>query len=642
MTDGFVCVAVATPAVKVADCDANLNEIIRISKAAACDGAKLILFPELCITAYTCGDLFFTDALIRSAEKALFRIAMETAELDSLIAVGLPLRVCGKLYNCAALIKGGRILGVVPKAYIPNYGEYYELRYFSPAPEKNSNIDLLGESVPFGKNIILSCNEMSELRISAEICEDLHVAVPPSSYHAISGATVILNLSASNEIVSKDELRRMLVLSQSSRTHSAYLYSSTGNGESTTDLVFSGHCIVAEDGKLVAEKVPFSADEYIITEIDVGRIAYERQRVNTFCPSCGAEYINIPFSLRLGETKLTRYIDPEPFLPSDRSKLPDRCETILTIQAKGLAKRIEVSRAKKCVVAVSGGLDSCLALLVSARAMELLGRPKKDIIAVTMPCFGTTKRTKSNAEILSSCLETDFRCIDIAEAVVLHFKDIGHDSEKHDVVYENAQARQRTLVIMDIANAENGLVIGTGDLSELVLGWATYNGDHMSMYGVNSSLPKTLIRHIVSYLADKYEREGKTELSKALRDILATPVSPELLPAKDGNISQMTEDLVGPYELHDFHLYYMLRYGFSPRKLLRLSEKAFGDIYDRDTRLKWLEVLTRRFFAQQFKRSCLPDGPKVCDVAVSPRGDLRMPSDAACSVWLDEIEKLKG
>ena len=642
MRDGFVKVAVATPTVKVANCDANANEIIRIAKEAAEEGVKLIVFPELCITAYTCADLFFSDVLIESAENALGFIIKETSNLDILIAVGVPIRKGDKLYNCAAVIKSGKLLGMIPKANIPNYGEYNEIRYFAPAPEKNSFAEVLGERIPFGKNIIFACEEIKNLRISAEICEDLHVSVPPSCAHGSAGATVILNLSASNELVTKDEYRRMLVMAQSAKLICAYLYANAGEGESTTDLVFSGHSMIAEEGNFLAEKLPFVTErKYIVTEIDVNKLVHERQRLNTHMQSDAEDYEIVPFSLKAEETELTRSIDPSPFIPKDISKISDRCETILSIQAKGLKKRIEAAGAKKCVVAVSGGLDSCLALLVTARAMDMLGRPHSDIISVTMPCFGTTKRTKSNAEVLCTELGTDFRCIDISEAVNLHFRDIGHDPAELDIVYENAQARERTLVIMDIANAENGLVIGTGDLSELVLGWTTYNGDHMSMYSVNSSIPKTLVRHIVAHVADRYAGEGRTKLSSSLHDILDTPVSPELLPAKDEEISQRTEDLVGPYELHDFYLFYMLRHGFSPGKLYRISEKAFGDVYDAETRLKWLEVLIKRFFAQQFKRSCLPDGPKVGSVGVSPRGDLMMPSDAVSAMWQKEIEELK-
>ncbi|MBE6538854.1 MAG: NAD(+) synthase [Ruminococcaceae bacterium] len=643
MRDGFVKVAAATSAIKVADCEANAKEIIRIVKEADAEGVKVIAFPELCTTGYSCADLFFSDVLIKSAEEALGYIVKETAERDILFAVGLPVLCKDKLYNCAAVAKSGKLLGIVPKANIPNHAEFNEIRYFAPAPEDNGTVYILGEKVPFGKNIIFNCEEIKNLRIAAEICEDLWVGNSPAALHCSEGATLILNLSASNEAIGKDEYRRLLVKSQSARLTCAYVFANAGKGESTTDLVFSGHNLIAENGKLIAEKLPFESakKDYIVTEIDVDKIAFERRRISTYESNASGKYDKASFSLKKNITTLTRRIAPNPFVPENESEVANRCASIISIQANGLSKRIEAAYAKKCVVAVSGGLDSCLALLVTVKAMDMLGRPHSDIIAVTMPCFGTTKRTKSNAEVLCTELATDFRCVDISEAVNIHFRDIGHDPKNLNVVYENVQARERTQVIMDIANEENGLVIGTGDLSELALGWATYNGDHMSMYGVNASVPKTLIRHIVAYVADSYEKEGKTELAKALRDILATPVSPELLPAKDGEISQKTEDIVGPYELHDFYLYYMVRYGFSPRKLYRLSEVALGDLYDSETRLKWLEVFTKRFFAQQFKRSCLPDGPKVGSVSLSPRGDWKMPSDASSAMWLKEIEELK-
>lgn len=642
MRDGFVKVAVATPCTKVADPAFNSSKIIEISKKAAFDDVKIIVFPELSITSYTCSDLFQTSTLLDTAKKELKRIIDETSELDMLIAVGVPLMHGTKLYNCAAVLKSGRLLGIVPKANIPNYGEFYELRHFAPAPAENSSLKIFGEDVPFGKNIIFECESFGGIKIAAEICEDIWVGIPPSCYHTANGATVILNISASNEIVGKEERRKALISSHSARTACAYLYSSSGEGESTTDLVFSGHCLVYENGSLLAERKPFDTEcEYVTTEIDTERLLHDRIKMNTYGTELGGEYTRVGFDLAEASVKLTRRINPHPFVPSDPRTRAKRCETILSIQAKGLARRIEAAYAKKCVIGISGGLDSCLALLVTARAMEMLKRPTSDIVAVTMPCFGTTKRTRSNAEILCTELGTDFRTVDIAEAVGVHFRDIGHDPKNLNVVYENVQARERTQVIMDIANAEGGMVVGTGDLSELALGWATYNGDHMSMYGVNASVPKTLIRHIVAFCADRYREEGKTKLSDALLDILDTPVSPELLPAKDGEISQKTEDLVGPYELHDFYIYNMLRFGFSPRKLLRLAEYALGDVYDESTRLKWLEIFIKRFFAQQFKRSCIPDGPKVGTASLSPRGDWRMPSDASCHAWLEELEELK-
>ena len=642
MRDGFVKVAVATPKIKVADCNSNAKAIIEISKKAVDDGVKIIAFPELCITAYTCGDLFFSSALIESAEKALGEIVKATASFDMLIAVGTPVLHCNKLYNCAAVIKGGKLLGIVPKDNLPNHNEFNEGRYFVPASEENSYISILGEKVPFGKNLIFQCDNLRDLRIGVEICEDLWVSAPPSSYLCAEGADVIINISASNETVGKDDYRRLLVRSQSARTISAYLFANAGEGESTTDLVFSGHSLIAENGNILAEKMPFENKEYIISEIDINKISHARQKTTTHTPPYSPECDTVEFSINIEETALTRAIPSHPFVPDDKDELFRRCELILSIQAKALAQRIEAAHASKCVIAVSGGMDSCLALLVTVKAIDLLSRQHTDIITVAMPCFGTSKRTKSNAEILCEELGTDFRCIDIAEAVKVHFRDIGHDPNNLNVVYENSQARERTQIIMDIANAEGGLVIGTGTLSELALGWATYNGDHMSMYSVNCSIPKTLIRHMIAHVADSYASDNKNKLSEALYDILATPVSPELLPPKDGEINQKTEELVGPYELHDFYLYYIVRHGFSPKKLYRLSGYALGDKYDAETRLKWLEIFTKRFFAQQFKRSCLPDGPKVGSVAFSPRGDWHMPSDASNAVWLKEIEELKN
>ena len=642
MKDGFVKVAVATPSLKVADPAFNTEEIIKISKKASEDGVKILAFPELSITAYTCSDLFSADTLLEKANEELGRIINETSKLDTLITVGLPLTHMGKLYNCAAVMKGGELLGIIPKVNIPNYNEFYEMRHFAPAPDENETIRLFGKDVPFGKNIIFACSEFENIKVAVEICEDIWVSIPPSCYHTAEGATIVINLSASNETIGKDNYRRMLVQSHSARTVSAYMYADCGEGESTTDLVFAGHSIICENGGILAERKPFEkCGDYISTEIDTDRLVHDRRKTNTVNTNRHGRYDTVYFGLKAEKTVLTRFVDPHPFVPSDKGERAKRCETILSIQAKGLTKRIEAAHAKKCVIGISGGLDSCLALLVTVKAMDFLGRPHDDIITVTMPCFGTTKRTKTNAEVLCTELETDFRTVDIAEAVNLHFRDIGHDPENLNVVYENVQARERTQVIMDIANAEGGIVIGTGDLSELALGWATYNGDHMSMYGVNASVPKTLIRHIVAYAADKYAMLGDEKLSKALSDILDTPVSPELLPAKDGEISQKTEDLVGPYELHDFYLYNMLRFGFSPKKLYRLSEYALGNVYDAETRLKWLETFIKRFFAQQFKRSCLPDGPKVGSASLSPRGDWRMPSDASSAAWLSEVEELK-
>ena len=643
MKDGFIRTAAATPSVRVADCPYNTAELIRIARAAAADGVRLLVFPELCITAYTCEDLFFSHPLLEAAEAGLAAYLAATAELPLLSIVGLPLMHEDKLYNCAAVCTGGRLLGVVPKSAIPGYSEFYEPRHFTPAPDTLVRVTLCGEAVPFSTNLLFCCDSMPELRVAVEICEDLWGAVPPSCRHAAAGATVIANLSASNETVGKDAYRRQLVSMQSARLICGYVYADAGLGESTTDVVFSGHSLIAENGAVLAERAPFdyAIGDYVASEIDVARLVRERARVNTW-KTDGAGYLRIPFTLPLEETKLTRFIDPHPFIPADDAERARRCAQILTIQAHGLRQRIERAFARTCVIAISGGLDSCLALLVTVRAMDLLNRPRTDIIAVTMPCFGTTSRTKSNAELLCAELGVTLRTIDIMDAVKQHFRDIGHDPDNHNVVYENSQARERTQIIMDIANAENGLVIGTGDLSELALGWATYNGDHMSNYGVNGSVPKTLVRHIVGWCADDAEASGRPALAGCLRDILATPVSPELLPPKDGEIAQKTEDLVGPYELHDFYLYLLLRHGFAPRKMLRLARIAFAGVYNDATLIRWLETFHRRFMSQQFKRSCLPDGPKVGSVAVSPRGDWRMPSDAASTVWMEEIKAIRA
>ena len=621
MKDGFVKVATATPKIKVGDVEFNAQSIIACIKEAAEQGVKLLALPEMCITGYTCGDLFFQKTLIDGAWEQLQRIKSETAGLDIIAAVGLPLQKNGKLINAAAVLYRGEILGTVGKKHIPNYNEFYEKRHFADCMEEPP--------------LIFRCEELPEFCFGIEICEDLWSPCPPSVQLAQAGATVILNLSASNEMIGKAEYRRSLVTGQSGRLICAYLYASAGDGESTTDTVFSGHSLIAENGSLLAETALFD-NKLLITEIDVCRLAGERVKNTTF--PMAENVVVIPFSMPLSETKLTRYISPAPFVPSDETDRGGRCESILLMQSEGLKKRVEHTNAKSLVIGISGGLDSCLALLVSARAMDRLNRSRADIIAVTMPCFGTTQRTKSNAVRLCEALGVTLREIDITKAVVQHFEDISHDPKNMNVVYENAQARQRTFILMDIANAENGLVVGTGDLSELALGWATYNGDHMSMYGVNAGVPKTLVRHIVRYYADS---SGNSELKAVLYDILDTPVSPELLPAENGEISQKTEDLVGPYELHDFFLYYAVRWGFPPKKVYRLACYAHGDGYAHDVILKWLKNFYRRFFAQQFKRSCLPDAPKIGSVTLSPRADWRMPSDACARLWLEELEEIK-
>ena len=643
MKHGFIKVAAGVPKLRVADPAYNVGELIRIAADANAQGVRVLVFPELCLTAYTCGDLFCTDLLPEGAKKALSKYLKKTAEFDMISVVGLPWCYRDKLYNCAAVCHRGHLLGMIPKSILPNYGEFYELRGFTPAPtdDGKSTFPFDSKEIPFGTDLIFACAEMPSLKLAVEICEDIWGAFPPSSQHTTAGATVICNPSASNETVGKDDYRRLLIKSQSASTISGYIFASAGEGESSTDVVFSGHCMIAELGTLLAEKLPFDfSHELLISEIDLQRLTHERRRINTFRTK-DAGYREIAFSLSVYETELTRTVDPHPFIPADKVELARRCETILAIQSNGLKQRVERAFAGKLVVGISGGLDSTLALLVMVRAMDALKRPRKDIIAVTMPCFGTTARTKNNATVLCEELGVDFRCVNIFDAVNIHFRDIGHDPSDRNVTYENSQARERTQILMDIANDCSGMVIGTGDLSELALGWATYNGDHMSMYGVNGSVPKTLIRHIVSHCADRYEADGNTRIAEALRDVLNTPVSPELLPANEnGEIAQKTEDLVGPYELHDFYLFYMLRYGFSPAKLYRLANLALGDVYDDDTLRKWLRVFVRRFFNQQFKRSCMPDGPKVGSVALSPRGDWRMPSDASSALWQAEADKL--
>ncbi len=639
MRDGFVKVAAGTPKIRVADCDYNAGQIIALMREAAAQGVKVLALPELCVTGYTCGDLFLQPTLLDGAERALGRILEETKELDLLTALGMPVRAGGKLFNCAVVLQSGIIVAIVPKTYLPNYGEFYEMRWFQPC-ERGWDETLIpqGDELAFGNygsigQALIRFPEMPELKIGVEICEDLWASDTPSRRLAEAGATIILNLSASDEVAGKADYRRQLVTGQSARLVCGYVYADAGDGESSTDLVFSGHNMIAENGTMLAEK-RFDTG-LTISEIDVQRLAYERQRLNTFPVANEAEKLYWDNAeLTISDTTLTRPISPTPFLPTDESRRGERCEEILTIAALGLKKRLEHTNAPCAVVGLSGGLDSTLAILITAKAFDMLGRDRKGILAVTMPCFGTTRRTRSNAEVLALELGADFREVNIGRAVEQHFADIGQSMDDQSVTFENGQARERTQVLMDLANQRGGLVVGTGDLSELALGWATYNGDHMSMYAVNASIPKTLVRHLVGYEA---ERLGGG-IGEVLRDILDTPVSPELLPPKDGEISQKTEDLVGPYELHDFYLYYAIRWGFPPRKVLRLAGCAFDGRYDKETLLKWLKSFYRRFFAQQFKRSCLPDGPKVGSVALSPRGDWRMPSDAAAKLWLDELE----
>lgn len=637
MKDGFIKVAAATPDIQVADCVHNTREIVKKAKEMSREGARILVFPELCITGYTCQDLFQQDTLLESAKEQLLKAAEELKEVPGLTFVGLPLEFHGKLYNTAAVLSGGEILGIVPKQYLPNYGEFYEARHFVSGGEILDYIPMGKGKVPFGSRLLFTCEEMPGLTVAAEICEDLWAPCPPSVGHAMAGANVVVNLSASDETVGKTEYRRSLVKGQSARLLCAYIYATAGNGESTQDLVFGGQNLICENGSLLAE-APLFANETIYGVLDIQKLKGERRRISTWQQEMDGSYLKISFHLPKEETLLTNCFEQNPFVPGNPEKRAERCNEILNIQAMGLKKRMEHTHCKTAVLGISGGLDSTLALLVTARAMDLLGMDRKQIVAVTMPCFGTTDRTYTNACELTRRLGAELLEVDIKKAVLQHFEDIGQDPQVHDVTFENAQARERTQVIMDIANQRGGMVIGTGDLSELALGWATYNGDHMSMYGVNGSVPKTLVRYLVRYYA---ETCGEEKLAQILMDVLDTPVSPELLPPKDGVISQKTEDLVGPYELHDFFLYYMLRWTFPPKKIFRLAQNAFAGEYDDETILKWLKTFYRRFFMQQFKRSCLPDGPKVGSVAVSPRGDLRMPSDACATLWMKELDQIR-
>ena len=636
MQQGFVKVAAVTPDIRVADPLYNRESVLKKVKEAAENGAVVIVCPELCLTGYTCNDLFLQEILLREAKEALLWLLEQTKGLNALIFVGLPFEHLGKLYNVAAVMNRGKLLGLVPKTHLPNYGEFYEKRHFTRGMEHLVPVCLGGHAAMMGTRLIFECEEYPTLRVAAEICEDLWAPDPPSTYHALAGANLIVNLSASDETTGKDIYRRNLVKGQSARLLCGYVYCSAGEGESTQDIVFSGHNVIAENGTLLAEASRFQ-NEITYSEIDVERMNAERRRMTTFEDRGGNDYLYERFSLEMRETALTRHVDPTPFVPSDMYDREKRCEEILAIQSMGLKKRLAHTGCQNAVVGISGGLDSTLALLVTVRAFDALGIPREKITAVTMPGFGTTDRTYDNAVGMIRCLGATFREISIVPAVNQHFSDIGHDPSVHDVTYENCQARERTQILMDIANKSGGMVIGTGDMSELALGWATYNGDHMSMYAVNCSVPKTLVRHLVRYYADTC---GDEKLAEVLYDVLDTPVSPELLPPEDGKISQKTEDLVGPYELHDFYLYQVLRFGFSPEKVYRLAKCAFADSYDDAVILKWLKTFYKRFFTQQFKRSCIPDGPKVGTIALSPRGDLRMPSDASVNVWMRELEEL--
>ena len=636
MKHGFVKVAAVTPDIRVTDVAYNKDQIISKLGEAANEGAKVIVFPELCITGYTCSDLFLQDLLLREARKAIVDIAEATRNIDALVFVGAPLCVDGELYNVAVSMNRGKILGFTTKTFLPNYGEFYEMRQFRRGPELARYISFEGQEIPFGPKLLFVARNMETLVVAAEICEDVWSPIPPSIEAAREGATLIVNCSASDETIGKANYRESLIEGQSARLICAYIYANAGEGESTTDLVFGGHNIIAENGSILSESKRF-VNETIYTEIDVNRILSERRKNTTFLTSKERKLMRIPFDIKIEDTCLTRFITSRPFVPSVMAERERRCEEILTIQAMGLKKRLAHAHAKSAVVGISGGLDSTLALLVMAKAFDALGMDRSGMVAVTMPCFGTTDRTYQNACKMSKKLGATLREIPIKEAVNQHFKDIGHDPKDHSVTYENGQARERTQVLMDVANQTGGLVIGTGDMSELALGWATYNGDHMSMYGVNASVPKTLVRHLVHYYADTC---GDQELKAVLYDVLDTPVSPELLPPKDGEIAQKTEDLVGPYELHDFFLYYFLRFGYEPAKIYRLARYAFEGEYEDEVIYKWLSTFCRRFFTQQFKRSCLPDGPKVGTVALSPRGDWRMPSDACVASWLKDLEDM--
>ena len=633
MKDGFIRVCAATPDIRVADCAYNEKNIMNLMDEAYEKQVSVLVFPELCITGYTCGDLFLQDVLLKAAQDSLRHIAAHSAGKNMLVFVGMPFMHKGKLFNVAAAICDGRLLGLVPKKNIPNYSEFYEMRHFTPGMDECVDTAL---GVKLGSRLLFRCENIEELVVGAEICEDVWVACPPSTYHAQAGATLIVNCSASDETTGKDIYRRALISGQSARLVCGYIYANAGEGESTQDLVFGGQNLVCENGNVLAETRRFK-NGTAIAELDLQRLVNERRRMNTYTVNTGDDYEIVDFALEKYDLELTRYYARTPFVPSSKVDRDVRCEEILSIQAMGLKKRLAHTGCRNAVIGISGGLDSTLALLVTARAFDSLSIPRENITAVTMPCFGTTDRTYNNAVELTRRLGAALTEVNIKEAVRIHFRDIGQDESVHDVTYENGQARERTQILMDIANKSGGMVIGTGDMSELALGWATYNGDHMSMYGVNCSVPKTLVRHLVKYYADTC---GDSSLREILEDVLDTPVSPELLPPTEGQISQKTEDLVGPYELHDFFMYYILRFGYMPHKVYRIACHAFEGEYDTQTIYRLLDTFYRRFFAQQFKRSCLPDGPKVGSVAVSPRGDLRMPSDAVRSLWLEDLASI--
>ncbi len=641
MNHGFVRVAAAVPEIRVADCRFNSENIIRVMQKAEKDGAQFIAFPELSITAYTCGDLFHQEALLKESTKQLTGI-LAAAEKTSVIGLlGFPMRVDNQLFNCCAVIQGGKILGIVPKTYIPGYNEFYEERWFASGVKNLSDtVSICGQEVPFGTDILFEDRD-NGLCFGLEICEDLWVPIPPSSYQTLAGAVLLFNLSASNEVIGKYEYRRELVKQQSGRCIAGYVYASSGICESTTDVVFGGHAIIAEYGSILSESERFLDCEHVImADIDIEKLKNDRSKSTTFMEAVSDKrFRKIGFKLgKANAEDLKRYIDPQPFVPSNALKRDERCKEIFSIQTAGLGKRLKHTKMKKAVIGISGGLDSTLALLVTAKTFDALNIPRENIIAVTMPGFGTTNTTYANAMDLMKSMGVTIREVDIKAASLQHFKDIGHDAAEHDVTYENVQARERTQILMDIANKLGGLVIGTGDLSELALGWCTYNGDHMSMYAVNCSIPKTLVKFLVQWVADNVVNKESQEV---LNKILATPISPELLPPDEsGEIKQKTEDIIGPYELHDFFMYHMLRYGAPPDKIMFLAGIAFEGKYDYAVIKSWLKMFLRRFFSQQFKRSCLPDGPKVGTISLSPRGDWRMPSDAEATVWMNILENL--
>lgn len=635
MKDGYIKVAAATPHIKVADCTYNREQILKEIEQAAGQQVRLLVLPELCLTGYTCGDLFLQETLLQGAGEGLRWLLEKTKHLPMIIVVGLPLSIDCKLYNVAAFLYRGGLLGLVPKTYMPNYSEFYEVRHFTRGNAQVREVEVAGQEVPFGTRLLFRCTQMPEFTIGCELCEDLWVPNPPSVAHALAGATVVCNPSASVEVTAKEGYRRQLVSAQSARTISAYIYADAGEGESTTDVVFSAHNLICENGTVLAESRRFT-NQMVITEIDIKKLSVERRRMNTYECEGVQDYRVVAFDMPIEETVLTRRFAQTPFIPSDKQRRTERCEEIFTLQAMGLKKRLVHTNCQSAVIGLSGGLDSTLALLVTARAFDLAGMDRKGILGITMPGYGTTDRTYQNALTMARTLGVTLKEISIVPAVDQHFRDIEHDKAIHDITYENSQARERTQILMDMANQSNGMVIGTGDLSEMALGWATYNGDHMSMYAVNVSIPKTLVRYLVQYYAENTDEKT----SAVLFDVLDTPVSPELLPPENGEIAQKTEDIVGPYELHDFYLYYYMRFGYRPGKIYRIAQKTFAGVYDNATILKWMKTFYRRFFSQQFKRSCVPDGPKVGTVSLSPRGDLRMPSDASVALWMQELEQL--